>query len=103
MGYVIAVAAFVVLLAGAFALGRRTGDGRWGFLAALLPLGLLGWSGYAAATEPECYEVCASTFLFAGAVISVLPALILAGAVMLGASSARGDAPSRRSSGPAAT
>ena len=88
-----------VLLAAAFLLGLTTGDGRWAWLAALLPLGMFAWTGIAAATEDksDCYETCGSEFLLIFSAVSVFVAIILGGAVALGASVARrGEEPARK-------
>ncbi|HEV2813635.1 MAG TPA: hypothetical protein VGW10_10310 [Solirubrobacteraceae bacterium] len=106
MGYAIAVAVSVVVLIGAFSLGRSTGNRRWAFLPAILPVGFLLWALVASATEDksECYDTCGSTWLYAFSVVAVVPALVLAGAVLIGVASGRGERPrTQRASGPAAT
>ena len=92
MGYVIAGLVGVVLLGAAFVIGLMTGDRRWAFLPALLPLVLLGWTGWIAVTEDrsECYDACGSAIGLAMTAVSVVPALILAGATLLGVAVRRG-------------
>ena len=91
MGWVITGLVCAALIAGAFWLGRATGRRRWAWVAAVLPVGLLIWAAIADATEDtsDCYEECGSVWLYAFAVVSVLPALVLAGTVVIGAISRR--------------
>jgi hypothetical protein len=99
MGTVIAIAVGAVLVASAFWLGHARNDRRLAFLPAILPAALLVWAAITHFTEDksDCMHGCASAWLILYSVVAVVPAAVLAAAVVLGATVRRraADAPRR--------
>src|SRR5688572_6755895 len=106
MDWIVVVLVAAAVVGGAFVLGLMTDDRRWAWLAALLPVGLLVRSAVLDATEDKttCHDACASTWGLFLTVVSLVPAIVLAAAVLVGvAVNRRGSSRAARRGQPASS